>query len=209
MGRVFAQSGIFRSLVLVVFISLQALAFGLEMDTSLLVQQSPTDGGIVTPEIGIHQIVFNSEVKIRAIPEPGYQFVYWLGDVVDPGSSSTIVIVDGPKIIIAVFERVAHEFITIEAGPQGSAGGQNRRIPNRQGLGNTQTSRAIARKRPHKPNAFLISDPFLVPGMADSEEMSDPDNIEEIPEPATVLLVTFGTLFMSRAGKRKNKLRKI
>ena len=54
-------------------------------DIALLIQQSPSDGGSVTPAVGIHYFAPGEEVELVALAEPGYQFLQWLGDVSDPG----------------------------------------------------------------------------------------------------------------------------
>ena len=73
---------------------------------ALLVQQTPAEGGIVAPTIGVHYFARNSQIALVAIPKPGYQFVCWLGDVTDPNSSRAVAYLDRPKIVIAVFARI-------------------------------------------------------------------------------------------------------
>jgi uncharacterized membrane protein YgcG len=82
-----------------------------ENNVSLMVQKTPSNGGSVTPDVGVHQVGSNGEVTLRAIPKPGYQFVYWIGDVADSTSPATVAYTNGPKIIIAVFERVNHAYM--------------------------------------------------------------------------------------------------
>lgn len=88
---------------------------------ALLVQGSPAHGGEVGLGIGVHYFAPNSEVPLVAIPKPGYEFVGWLGDVVDPCSSSTVTFLDKPKIVVAVFARI-HEAMTVSGG-QARGGG--------------------------------------------------------------------------------------
>lgn len=93
---------------------------------ALLLQQTPIEGGIVTPSVGVHYFAPNAKITLTAVPKPGYQFVYWLGDVRDPMASSTTVYLDAPKIIVAIFERTEYEFLTaadMEARPQSGPGG--------------------------------------------------------------------------------------
>ena len=85
-------------------------AYGVEADTALLIQQSPVDGGTVTPGTGVHDLENGSMVRLSAHPRPGYQFVYWLGDVQDSTAVNTVTCADSPKIVIAVFERIEQEF---------------------------------------------------------------------------------------------------
>ena len=90
---------------------------------ALLIQQSPTQGGTITPNPGVHNFALNSEVTLTAIPKPGYYFVCWLGDVADPTSSITIAILNKPKIIIAVFEQNEYDTSSVEANTSGGMRG--------------------------------------------------------------------------------------
>jgi hypothetical protein len=77
----------------------------------LIIQQNPPQGGVITPGAGVHNFEINAEVTLTAIPKPGYQFIHWLGDVVDPTASTTVVYLNKPKIIIAVFEQTEYGFL--------------------------------------------------------------------------------------------------
>ena len=90
---------------------LPATAYSQMDGYALLLQQSPPDGGTITPEAGVHHFAADSTVTITAVPSEGYQFVYWSGDVDDPTSPSTTVELDSPKIVIAVFERAKFDFL--------------------------------------------------------------------------------------------------
>jgi hypothetical protein len=81
---------------------------------ALLLQQSTPEGGTVTPQIGVHQFDPGTEITLTATPNPGYQFVLWIGDVIDPTSSSTTLHLDSPKIIVAVFEKLEYESLTAD-----------------------------------------------------------------------------------------------
>ncbi len=88
---------------------------------AVLVQQSPAEGGKVNPGQGVHAYGPDQRVQLNAVPNSGYQFVYWIGDVADPTANSTTMSVDGPKIVIAVFERNEFEFLApalpVSVGP--------------------------------------------------------------------------------------------
>ncbi len=95
------QSLIFAAAILV--IGLSVTNYCTAGNIAVLVQQTPANGGSVTPGIGVHEIGTNSQIALTAVPKPGYQFVYWLGDVADPTANNTTAYADNPKIIIAVF----------------------------------------------------------------------------------------------------------
>lgn len=78
---------------------------------TLLIQQSPPQGGKIIPSAGVYNFEINAEVTLTAIPKLGYQFIHWLGDVVDPTASTTVVYLNKPKIIIAVFEQTEYGFL--------------------------------------------------------------------------------------------------
>ena len=63
-------------------------------DVALLLQQTPNKGGAITPDPGVYHYKQNSEVTLTAAPKPGYQFLYWIGDVSDSSAISTIVYLD-------------------------------------------------------------------------------------------------------------------
>jgi hypothetical protein len=72
---------------------------------AVLVQESPVGAGEIKPGIGVHDFGANETVTLTTVANPGWKFVYWLGDVSDPTANRTMMSVDGPKIIIAVFQR--------------------------------------------------------------------------------------------------------
>jgi hypothetical protein len=74
-------------------------------DYAMLLQESPVGAGEIKPGIGIHNFNANETVTLITVANPGWKFVYWLGDVSDPTTNRTMTSVDGPKIIIAVFQR--------------------------------------------------------------------------------------------------------
>ncbi len=147
----------------------------------LLLQQTPPEAGKITPGIGVHNFQSGTEVTLTAVPKPGYQFVYWLGDVSDSTATRTIVYLDAPKIVLAVFEQSEFEFLHAEERSQSAPGGGGL-FPSapdyaRQGGGG-------GAKRPSKRRGPTPPEPedFPVP----------------IPEPATILLLGFGSLALLR-----------
>jgi hypothetical protein len=166
--------------------------------TALMIQQSPPDGGTVTPAVGVHDFVPNSEVTLTAVPKPGYQFVYWLGDVSDATSARTITYLKTPKIIIAVFVRNEYEFLLssdpIRSIPIGGLYASARDYSNQGGGGVivTRTSNPSSNPNPpeNKPNV-PVPEPHNVPVP------------EPVPEPATGILLILGGLLTSVIRRKK------
>lgn len=162
----------------------------------LLLQQLPADGGTITPDTGIHHFELNSSVTLTAIPKPGYQFVYWLGDVSDPTLNRTTAYLNAPKIIVAIFERAEFELeglLEIGSGIPGRFGGALRTGGgdySRQGYsgGGSKRPSKISRPTPKPPEPPLPPPEVPVP----------------IPEPATVVLLAVGS-YLALAGRRKRK----
>lgn len=90
------------------------------LQTAILLRQSPTEGGTINLGEGVHYFEQYTEITLTAIPKSGWQFVCWLGEVSDATTPTTIAFIDTPKIIIAVFERVAYEFLVAEIGAKSS-----------------------------------------------------------------------------------------
>lgn len=150
-------------------------------DVALLLQQTPNKGGAITPDAGVYHYKQNSEVTLTAAPKPGYQFVYWIGDVSDPAAISTIVYLDKPKIIIAVFEQSGYGVPAVEKGISGGGGGG--------GGGSGFISPAMT-----------FGQAGSISGVAGGVkpkiyQSAYPKSNEVIPEPATGLLLVLGSLF--------------
>jgi hypothetical protein len=90
---------------------------------TLTLRQNSAQSGRIIPDPGVHDFAINSEVTLTAIPKRGYHFVCWLGDVADSTSSTTIVFLDKPKVVIAVFEQNEYDTSSVEANTPGGAGG--------------------------------------------------------------------------------------
>jgi hypothetical protein len=172
---------------------------------ALLLQQTPVDGGSVEPGVGVHRLDSNSQITLRAVPQPGYQFVTWLGDVDEPTSPVTEAYMDSPKIIIAVFER--SQFESIEAADLlgGRPGGGLRASASDISSGSSSGAggkRYSAPRFPFIPPEEEEEDEFPVPGEGQINDFPVPGK-GEVPEPATLVLLISGAAL---AGLRRRKL---
>jgi len=170
-------------------------------ERTLMLQQTPSAGGMVSPEVGIHSFEVNSEVVLHAIANPGYQFVYWMGDVSDPTSSRTKTYLDSPKIIIAVFERIGYESLLMAEAisslprPRLVAKGADYARGGYAGGG---------RKRPHKRRLPTWEEPEFDDLPVPEDGPPDDDLPVPIPEPATLILLGLGGLLaVKRGGKNR------
>jgi hypothetical protein len=159
--------------------------------TVLLLQQTNPEAGTVTPGIGVHYFGLNAEVTLTAVPKTGYYFVYWIGDVIDPTANSTIVYLDAPKIVVAVFERSEYEF-PAEENLTNTLGGYGGLRPHggdyaRQGSGGDVKYPKFEWPTPPKSKTIPV-----VP-----EELPDEFPIP-LPEPATIFLLGLGGLLFVR-----------
>lgn len=74
-----------------------------ETTYNLTIQVDPAIGGTTTPPVGVHTYPVDEVVDIFASPASGYDFDYWTGEVIDPGSASTTVTMDSDKSVTAHF----------------------------------------------------------------------------------------------------------
>jgi len=144
----------------------------------LLIQRSPLEAGDVTPNTGAHRISANSTVTLTASPEPGYRFAYWLGDVSDPAAECTTVVVDEPKIVIAVFHSETEKRIEEQLRLGGAGGGSDT-------LALTATD---------------LSSPGWSPGGAAKGDTKVIPTIVPVhtPEPASIALLALGAVALRR-----------
>lgn len=158
-------------------------------NVELMLEQSPSDAGHVTPGTGVHRFIPNTQIEITAVPQQGYQFAYWLGDVTDPMSSTTQVRLNDSKAIIAVYEPMAPtpgDDDEIRRNGWGGGGGGG------SGL------------RPSQADFFSM--PFSAPGGSISGGQSITYQViasEPIPEPATICLLGLGSLALMKQRKRR------
>ena len=194
----------------IIFTSLVGTAYCRRSETTaVLVQKTPEQGGEVTPGVGVHYFDLNSKVILTAVPKPGYEFVYWLGDVTDHTTNRTVAYLDSPKIIIAVFEQIGYEFLALsDRSYSASAGGLMRKARD---YSNTGGGGGGGRRNGGNGYDYKISYPLPVPKDGEEDEFPVPEEGEDefpvpIPEPSTMLLLTLGSLTVLR-GKSKKQTR--
>ena len=174
----------------------------------LMIQQTPVGAGTITPETGVHSFTVNEKITITAMPKPGYLFLYWLGSVDDMTTNRTTVLVDAPKIVIAVFERAEFALLTelesLRTGI-GRGGGSYRG----EGFGTGRGINPGVPRVPGEPPFVPDLNPVPVPEDDPEDDLPIPeddfpvpDDEEFVPEPATIILLGFGTAL---ARIRKNK----
>lgn len=152
-------------------------------EVALLLQQTPNKGGTTSPMAGVYHFKVNSEVTLTAVPKQGYKFTYWMGDVSDQSAVSTVVYLDKPKVIVAIFEpteySVQSEQNTLSTSGGGGGGGLIATAPyisSGGGLNITTGSK-------NTTTVTVVSPTF-------------PQGTQPIPEPATVILLTLGGIFV-------------
>ncbi len=183
-SKLIRWQGVLLAIVIGV-VGMLAPAYCETASTVLLLQQTPAQGGTVTPNVGVHHFEPNAEIILTAVPQPGYQFVYWMGDVTEPTESTTVAYLDTPKIIIAVFEQ--NEYRHLEEGA-------TQTVP-----ANRLSSTAAAFQRPAAGGGGGPTPQ----GPKPSTPPDDPKNpTTPVPEPTTAVLLVFGSL-LSFARRRK------
>jgi len=167
-------------------------------NTVLVLQQTPPEGGRVTPATGVLEHPVNSELTLTAEPQPGFHFVVWLGDVSSPTTNRTKVFLDAPKIVIAVFERSEFDFL-VGGGPSTSApvGGLHR-SPSRQRSPGGVSGGGGGGQNGHRERKYSYPFPVPEPG-EESDEFPVP---EPIPEPATIALTGAGAFWLLRRRRK-------
>ena len=161
-------------------------------DVELLLQQTPAQGGDTTPVAGVYHFVPGSEVTLTAVPKEGYRFMHWLGEVSDPTASSTVVHLDKPKVIVAVFGQTEYGVLgspeNLPTGGGGGGGGLFRKGADYGGPVSLSPGGAPA----PRPRLRRLASGESTEGVAD------------VPEPATVtLLIAGGLLAFARRGRKR------
>ena len=93
---------------------------------NLTMAVSPSGTGSTSPAVGVHAYVEGTVVNISAIPNSGYQFDHWTGDVADPDSASTTVTMNSDKTVTAYFvEAPPSGEVTLDGAVSTGAGDPN------------------------------------------------------------------------------------
>jgi hypothetical protein len=166
--------------------------------TALLLELSPAEGGNVNLEAGVHVFDRDAEVTLIAVPNRGYRFVYWLGNVTDATASTTIVCLDTPKIVIAVFERSKLALDEFEEGPQSSIG-RGGLIRSGADYSSGIGQGIVVFKPSHRqppPEEEEQEEDFPVPE-------GEPDFPVPVPEPATIVFILTGMLSLAKCKCRR------
>ena len=88
---------------------------------TLNIDTNPMGSSETTPSVGSYIYSEDEIVSISAGPYLGYQFDHWEGDVEDPFSENTTVLMNADKTIAAVFRSVPTYFLNItEVNPEGA-----------------------------------------------------------------------------------------
>ncbi|MGA2915182.1 MAG: PEP-CTERM sorting domain-containing protein [Sedimentisphaerales bacterium] len=172
------------SRIIICFIFLFAVRAFAQSDYAVLVQENPVGAGEIKPGIGVHTFNVNEVVTLTTVARPGWKFVYWLGEVSDPTANRTMLAVDGPKIIIAVFQRDEYEL----PGDDMSIGEGPATLTRRYDSISSGDSGSYT-----PPSNPPDNPPYYPP----DNPPDNPPPVPGVPEPATVLLLSLGTWLMS------------
>ena len=163
-----------------------AQASGQEDGTSLMLDVTPPEGGSLNIVPGVHSYDRFAAVTLVATPKPGYQFVYWMGNVTDAATGTTMVLLDSPKMVIAVFERNKFETIEDDGLESTSGGGDSGGgLIRSGGLSDSSLEEAVGGTRQHGNSSNSPSSPNDVP--------------VPVHEPVSAALFFAGVLMLARS----------
>jgi hypothetical protein len=180
-----------------------------ENGIALMLDVSPVEGGSLNLSPGVHNYDMDTPVTLTATPKPGYQFVYWMGDVADATASTTMVYIDSPKIVIAIFERTKFELAVFEEAPQPSRG-RGGLIPKGSDYAAGLEQAGGGRRPPkfHFPQIPQPNEDLPVPEA--EEDLPVPETEGDfpvpIPEPATIAFLLIGMLTLVGTRRRQVKM---
>lgn len=155
---------------------------------ALLLNQTPAKGGDISPIPGVHHFKPGTQITLTANAKPGYQFVHWLGDVSDATATKTMVYLNKPKVVVAVFEQSEHGAKDIFHGAGGGGGGLVPTASNFYLQGGISASGGGGGAKPQPGPVMNVN------------------KTPQVPEPATGILMVIGSLFAvsrRRASRRR------
>jgi Divergent InlB B-repeat domain len=90
--------------------------------TSLTIAVSPAAGGTTSPSPGTTEQCLDSVVSLAALPNPGYIFTGWSGNVSFPTNTSTVLVMAEPQSVTANFASCncvvdVSAYVTVTRGP--------------------------------------------------------------------------------------------
>ena len=85
----------------------------------LTVQTADSNKGSVTPLLSQYKYAAGTVVSIIAVPEDGYKFTLWTGDVTDNNAAITSVVMDGDKVITANFDEAVQYVLNVKTSGSG------------------------------------------------------------------------------------------
>ncbi|MBN1126774.1 MAG: PEP-CTERM sorting domain-containing protein [Sedimentisphaerales bacterium] len=184
-------------------LSLNSFAQDAEDHYALIVEASPTEGGIILPQTGVHRVAVNETVTLTAIAQPGYHFLYWLGDVTAADTMETTIVIDSPKIAIAIFER--DKF--------GSLGVDNAGLDNSSPLGQLSFNPAFFSRTTgfsgssSAPTKIVYGGGTYILINGDENQDTGPGIPSTgTPEPTTVVLLGLGGIGVLRCHHKRRRL---
>lgn len=140
----------------------------------LFMEQSPGQAGDITPNAGTHRFGANCSISLRATPQPGYRFAYWLGDVSDPSAECTTIVLNECKVVVAVYDANPEKRVEERLHGGGGGGGGT------DGLGPAVNDFGIPSWTPAGGHRAVDTASVVVPVV--------------IPEPATMAMLVAGLL---------------
>ncbi len=206
MKKAMFKHTLYNLLVLTVALFLSGTAIASNEGYALLIQSSPPNAGTVTPGLGIHKMQIGQTVALSAVPEQGYRFLYWLGDVSSTDGPYTTVSVDSPKLVVAVFTKEKFDddlpvtAIGITDGQYASGSSQRGYYNPIQSPGSVSPG-TLPVDYDYIQSDTQTDDDIPVPGDNGEDDDIPVPGDNEIPEPATVLLMALGSTMLLKERK--------